>query len=89
MGNYSGVTIITDRLFQPLFFPNCMHRHKQDDINYYIFETYVKENLIQNIPTYNACSGVNNIFSFDKNSKSTRYDIKIDRRKNIRNPRLL
>ena len=73
--NGNSVTIITDRIFQPLFLPNAVHKHKPDDINYYIFDKYVKDSFTTNIKAYDSFSDINKNFILDVESKSTHHQI--------------
>ena len=42
---YEGITIITDKIFNPIFYPNSIHSRKTGDLNYYIFEKYFLNDL--------------------------------------------
>ncbi|KAK8846327.1 hypothetical protein M9Y10_020336 [Tritrichomonas musculus] len=39
---YNGITVLTDKIFEPIFYPNSIHTRKNGDLNYYIFDRFVR-----------------------------------------------
>ena len=66
--DFNGVTIITDRIYQPKFYPHMSHQSKKDDINYYIFNKFIQKKMVKYSSKINI---QDNTFDFDIKSKST------------------
>ena len=47
--NLKGTTIITDKIFQPMFYPNAAHSRELSDLNYFLFDKYFLGNETINV----------------------------------------